>query len=85
MEFPGAVFFVLLSFWVVRYLRFALNAISLIILTTVLLVFAEHGPSNYTPTIGKCNSLNIFQKRKEKNTYFSPMSSVAEHFAITHH
>lgn len=52
-KIPGAFLLVLLSFWVERFLRIMLNSFSLIILILMLLLFADHGPSNYTPTIGK--------------------------------
>lgn len=55
----GAFSLVLLSFWVERYLRIMLNAISLFILIAMLLILADHGPNNYTPTVGKYIDLFI--------------------------
>lgn len=55
----GAFSLLLISFWLERFLRLLLNAISLFILSAMLLVLADHGPNNYTPTVGKYQ-LNCF-------------------------
>lgn len=57
----GAVSLVLLSFWVERFLRIMLNALSLFILIAMLLILADHAPNYYTPTVGKYN-IDLFIK-----------------------
>lgn len=44
---------ILLSFWTERYFRLSLIAVSLFVLFTMHLVFADHAPSDYVPTISK--------------------------------
>ncbi|XP_031620035.1 acetylcholine receptor subunit beta-like 2 [Contarinia nasturtii] len=51
MPLIGAYVLILLSFWVDKFLRVMLNAISLFILMAMLLVLVDHGPTNYTPTV----------------------------------
>lgn len=58
--FSGAFLLILLSFWVERILRITLNAISLFIIVTMLLIFAAHGPM-YTPTVGELSQFPWYE------------------------